>query len=190
MNRPLLQGELIQLTAVYPEMDAEWISKWSQDSVYDRLMGIDPARPSIPSKTREEFEKMENQENHATRFSFAIRTLAENRLIGLVFLEEITYPHQDAWIALGIGEREFWDQGYGTDAMREALRFGFEELNLHRISLTVFEYNTRAMRSYQKVGFRMEGRARKYLNRDGRRWDLIYMGILQKEWRQINAPSF
>jgi len=56
------------------------------------------------------------------------------------------------------------------------------ELNLHRVSLDVFEYNPRAIRSYEKVGFKHEGRVRQALNRDGRRWDILYMGILREEW--------
>ena len=55
-------------------------------------------------------------------------------------------------------------------------------LNLHRVSLDVFEYNTRALRSYQKAGFVTEGRQRQALQRNGRAWDVIYMGILREEW--------
>jgi RimJ/RimL family protein N-acetyltransferase len=55
-------------------------------------------------------------------------------------------------------------------------------LNLYRVSLDVFAYNLRAIRCYEKAGFVVEGRARQFLNRDGRRWDLIYMGILGEEW--------
>ena len=58
----------------------------------------------------------------------------------------------------------------------------FNELNLHRVSLDVFEYNPRAIRSYEKVGFVFEGRTRKFLNREGQRWDMIFMGILRSEW--------
>jgi RimJ/RimL family protein N-acetyltransferase len=66
--------------------------------------------------------------------------------------------------------------------MQVILRFAFEELNLYRVSLDVFEYNPRAVRSYEKAGFSHEGRLRRCLNRNGRRWDLIYMGILRDEW--------
>jgi RimJ/RimL family protein N-acetyltransferase len=81
-----------------------------------------------------------------------------------------------------MGARESWGKGYDTDAMRVILRFAFQELNLRRVSLDTFEYNPRAIRSYEKAGFVLEGRARGYLNREGKRWDLIFMGILQEEW--------
>jgi len=68
--------------------------------------------------------------------------------------------------------------------MRVMLRYAFAELNLHRVSLNVFEYNPRAIRSYEICGFVREGRCRQALHRDGRRWDLIYMGIMREEWRE------
>lgn len=89
-------------------------------------------------------------------------------------------------MGIGIGEREYWSKGYGTDAMNVILRFAFDELNLYRISLNVFEYNQRAIRSYEKVGFVVEGREREFLRRGGRRWDMIFMGLLREEWAQKN----
>jgi RimJ/RimL family protein N-acetyltransferase len=72
--------------------------------------------------------------------------------------------------------------------MRLALGFAFMELNLHRVSLNVFEYNPRAVRSYEKAGFHVEGRQRQALLRNGKRWDAIEMGILREEWLEMN-PS-
>jgi RimJ/RimL family protein N-acetyltransferase len=89
-------------------------------------------------------------------------------------------------VGIGIGEREYWGKGYGKDAMRIMLRYAFMELNLHRVSLNVYEYNPRAIRSYEKAGFTVEGRQRQALNRDGRRWDMIYMGSLREEWKRLN----
>ena len=89
-------------------------------------------------------------------------------------------------MGLSIGERENWDKGYGTEMVNLLLRFAFTEVNLRRVTLTVFEYNPRAVRVYEKVGFRHEGRERKSLNREGRRWDMIFMGILREEWLELN----
>ncbi len=68
--------------------------------------------------------------------------------------------------------------------MRALLRFAFTEVNLHRVSLAVFGYNPRALRSYEKVGFTVEGRVRQYLHRDGQWWDMVFMGILKDEWER------
>ncbi|MCK4899416.1 MAG: GNAT family N-acetyltransferase, partial [Anaerolineales bacterium] len=75
-----------------------------------------------------------------------------------------------------------WGKGFGTDAVSVILRYAFHELNLHRVSLGVFEYNRRARRSYEKVGFSVEGRIRGDMLRQGRRWDVFIMGILREEW--------
>jgi RimJ/RimL family protein N-acetyltransferase len=73
--------------------------------------------------------------------------------------------------------------------MNILLRFAFTEINLRRVTLTVFEYNPRAIRSYEKAGFRHEGRMRAVLNKEGRRWDVLYMGILREEWMEQNMAA-
>ena len=71
--------------------------------------------------------------------------------------------------------------------MNLTLRYAFTELNLRRVSLDVFEFNERAVRSYEKVGFHMEGRQRQAIIREGRRWDMLFMGILREEWIKIHG---
>ena len=85
---------------------------------------------------------------------FAIRTLDDDRIIGEIGLDGIRWTHGDCFVGIGLGEREFWGKGYGTDAMKIILRYAFTELNLRRVTLDVFEYNPRGVRSYEKVGFR------------------------------------
>jgi RimJ/RimL family protein N-acetyltransferase len=70
--------------------------------------------------------------------------------------------------------------------MQVLLGYAFLQLGLHRLTLTVFEYNERAFRSYRKAGFQEEGRQREAILRDGRRWDIIFMGILRDEWLEQN----
>jgi RimJ/RimL family protein N-acetyltransferase len=115
-------------------------------------------------------------------YAFGIRTLTENKPIGFCGLECVTLPHGEGVLGIGIGDRNYWGKGYGTDAIRVLLRFGFMDCNLHRVGLNVFEYNNRALASYRKIGFQEEGRVRSYIQRDGKRWDLIYMAMLRSEW--------
>ncbi len=183
MDTPLFQGELVRLTAVDPEKDSGAFSRWSRDSEYWRLLASDPPFMFSPQKSKEWLEKT-LKEDEQNLFMFMIRRLEDDRLIGEVGLDGVQWNHGDTFIGIGLGEREFWGKGYGTDAMRVILRYAFNELNLHRVSLNVFEYNRRALRSYEKVGFKVEGRARKFLCRDGKRWDLIFMGILREEWEK------
>jgi RimJ/RimL family protein N-acetyltransferase len=113
--------------------------------------------------------------------------LGENKLIGGLGLDVVDWATRDSFVGIFLGEREYWGKGCGTDAMRLLLQYAFTELNLWRVSLGVFEYNPRAIRSYEKVGFRHEGKMRQYLNHEGRRWDILYMGILRDEWLQQNG---
>ena len=69
--------------------------------------------------------------------------------------------------------------------MNIVLRFAFTEINLRRVTLTVFEYNPRAIRSYEKTGFKHEGRLRGALLRDEKRWDVLYMGIRREDWMEM-----
>jgi RimJ/RimL family protein N-acetyltransferase len=184
----LFRGELVRLTAQEPQVIAEAFSRWQRDSEYWRLMSSDVAYPHSIRAIKAWIEK--DLEPDPPPFSvFSIRTLEDDRLIGDIGLESIRNGHGDTFVGIGIGERECWGKGYGTDAMCILLRFAFTELNLHRVSLDVFEYNPRAQRSYEKAGFKYEGRARGVLHRAGRRWDLIFMGILREEWeaQQMNV---
>jgi len=120
-------------------------------------------------------------------YYFGIRTLAEDKLIGELGLDVVNWPGREAFVGLGIGETEYWSKGYGTDVMNVLLRFAFMEINVRRVSLGVFEYNPRAIHSYEKVGFRHEGSMRRLLKREGRRWDNLFMGILREEWLELNT---
>jgi RimJ/RimL family protein N-acetyltransferase len=183
MNNELLTGDLIRLTAEDPQIYAETFSRWGRDSEYTRLLDNDPARMPSITKTKEWFEKFSEKEQVNETF-FLVRSLEGNTLIGFVGLFGIEWNHGDAWVGIGIGDRQYWGKGYGTDAMRVILRYAFTELNLHRITLGVFEYNSRAIRSYEKAGFIIEGRFRQQLHREGRHWDEIMMGILREEWME------
>jgi RimJ/RimL family protein N-acetyltransferase len=185
-SRPLLQGESVCLTAFDPETDSEAWSRWSHDSEYSRLLSTEPTHPQTASQLKTEMEKEEIKND---TYVFAIRTLTGDQLIGFLAIDGILWSHGTAWVAIGIGEREYRGKGYGTDAMREALRFAFTELNLHRINLDVFEYNQPGVRSYEKAGFVHEGRMREGLHRDGRYWDMLYMGILREDWQKAQTSG-
>jgi RimJ/RimL family protein N-acetyltransferase len=174
----ILTGRLTRLTAVNPDTDPEIIARWSRDSQFWRLAHPESAYPVSARGVKRALE-----ERPLDRPGFAIRTLSDKRLIGLIGLYTVFQPQREAFIGIQIGEREYWGKGYGTDALRVLLHYAFGELNLYRISLSVLEGNERAMRSYEKCGFRYEGRERQAWAYDGRRWDEIYMGLLREEWK-------
>ena len=114
---------------------------------------------------------------------FAVETLAEGRLIGGVDLSTASPENRCASLGIAIGEKAFWDGGYGTDTMRTVCRFGFEMMNLHRIELDVYATNERARHVYEKVGFVLEGRKRDALFKYGRYEDVLVMSLLEGELR-------
>ena len=186
---PIFQGDLVYLIPPNPETDAGLFARWMRDSEFVRLMDTDPPKLMSIEKHKEWLEKELLEERREDELFFLIRALQEEKTIGLIGLGGIRWVHGEAWIGIGLGEREHWGRGYGTDAMRVIQRYAFEELNLYRLSLTVFEYNQRAIRSYEKAGFTMEGRSRKFLNREGKRYDMIFMGILREEWESLISPK-
>ena len=85
-------------------------------------------------------------------------------------------------VGLFIGEKTYWNRGYGTEVMRLLIKHGFETLNLNRIQLRVHEDNLRAIRCYEKAGFIHEGRFRQGMYKDGRYQDVLFMSVLRSEW--------
>lgn len=102
--------------------------------------------------------------------------------IGTVDLHCISQMDNSAVLGIFIGEKRFWNKGFGTDAMRTILRYGFQKLKLHRIELGVYEYNPRAIRVYEKLGFTHEGRQRRAIHWRNNYYDRLIMGILREEW--------
>lgn len=181
----LLRGEKVYLAA-WTKDDYSVAAAWSSNTEFSRLLDAAPARPRPASDIEEWIEEARKSKS---AFSFAIRLIESDQLIGLVELEDIEWPHGVAWLGIGIGEPAYWGGGYGTEAASLMLGFAFWELNLHRVQLTVFSYNARAIASYEKLGFVREGVFREFLQRDGKRYDMYLYGLLRHEWDAQHKTS-
>lgn len=104
------------------------------------------------------------------------------QVIGNSGFHNLDWRNSNAELGIFIGDKAFWDKGYGTEVTGLLLRHGFSTLNLHRIYLRVFEDNPRAVRSYEKAGFVHEGRMRQAEFHDGRYHDVLFMSVLRPEW--------
>ena len=179
MNLNLLRGTKVRLTALSRD-DAATISGWFGDVGYLRLQETNLALPKSQAQIAADLEELAKSSNTIV---FAIRSVGDGALIGTIGFYDIEWANQGAWLGMGIGERDAWDQGYGTEALHLALQYAFDELNLHRITLTVIAYNERAIAMYERAGFRREGVLREFGQRDGGRYDMYLYGLLRPEWQ-------
>ena len=126
-------------------------------------------------------------------YRFAIDAVdgAEPVHIGICGLHFLSWRNRNAMLGISIGEKEYWSKGYGSAALELLMEFGFGELNLHRIYLYVFSFNPRAVRSYEKCGFKHEATLRDDTYREGRFYDSYLMAILKPEWeeRYVHLPE-
>jgi diamine N-acetyltransferase len=101
--------------------------------------------------------------------------------IGSLGLHQVDWKHRWGELGIVIGDKAWWGRGFGTDAVRTFVDWCFDELNLNRFFLRVFESNERARHVYRKLGFRDEGRLRQDRFHAGRYEDTVVMGILRDE---------
>ena len=121
--------------------------------------------------------------------TMAIHERSNDRLIGTCAFSQLDGENGSAMYHITIGEKDTWGRGYGTEATQLMLDHAFGTLGLHRIALSVFEFNERAIRAYATCGFLTEGRAREAVWRDGRWWDELSMSVLAPEWRARRRPG-
>ena len=133
-----------------------------------------------PMSLAEEEKWYEGMLGDSSARNFAIEF--EGRHVGGCGFGRIDGRNAGAEVGLFIGLPELWDQGLGYDVLKTLVRFGFDQMNLHRIYLRVFAENERAVHLYEKVGFQHEGRWRDAEFRHGRYQDLLWMSVLREEW--------
>jgi len=152
------EGDLVRLAALDPEADAETFARWHANPMSTRLAGF---RPILPMNKTSAKQKLEEWVKAAPdTLNFAIRTLADDRLVGGIGLKDISLHDETAELGLSIFQPEDWGKGYGGEAILLTLHYAFDELGLHRVWLTMSSFNERAFKLYEKLGFCHEGRPR------------------------------
>ncbi len=180
MNVPILKGENLILRPLR-ESDAPLFCRWFRDATVTRFL----TRHQDPPSLREERVYLKQQQRRSDHAQWGI-VVVPGGLIGTVGLDTINRQHRRAVYGIFIGEPRYWGQGHGTKAGRLAVAYGFRQLKLHRIMLHVHASNLRGLRSYRKIGFRLEGRLRDHWYRGRTFHDDIVMGLLKTEFQRRN----
>lgn len=179
----IFEGDRIRLAAVTDD-DVPIVANWLSDLGLQRLVNPGSVVPMTAEQLLDPNGWFAAERRNKVAHLFAVRTKSENLLIGISALNNINLYAHYAEIGINLGHPEYQGKGYGSDVMLTTMRFGFERLNLNRIWLRVFDYNTRAIRLYEKLGFVHEVREREMIYRDGRYYDNLLMGILRYEWEE------
>ena len=114
--------------------------------------------------------------------NYSIIDLETEKLIGNCGFLDIDYVNQTAETGIFIGDKKFWNKGYGTEALSLLIDYGFKALNFHNIMLKVYEYNKSAIKCYEKIGFKQIGKRREALHRNLEKYNIIFMDIIQNEY--------
>lgn len=186
---PHLYGERIRLRAAERE-DITVFLRWINDpEVTENLLLVSPM-----SHYEEEnwYENMMKQPSYEHVFVIEVKEEKSDenyRPIGTCQFCKIDWRNRSSEIGIMIGEKDHWDQGYGTETMQLLLKHGFETLNLHRIWLHVYDKNKRGIRAYEKAGFQYEGKFRQAHYQHNNYYDILFMSVLKPEWQETQPQG-
>lgn len=172
----MIEGRLVRLRAPEPD-DLERYLRWFNDP--EVTHGLAARYPMWSAREREWLAGAHSPSYQDV--ALAVETLADRRHVGSVGLHRAQAENRTATLGIAIGERSLWGKGLGADVLRTACRFGFEEMNLHKVDLVVHATNPRAQALYERVGFRVEAVAREAWYQDGAYVDMVHMGLFRDE---------
>jgi RimJ/RimL family protein N-acetyltransferase len=176
--RPMLRGERVWLRPIEPE-DIVANSSDAGDAEVGHFLGVKtPMSRAGSERFATEILAFVGQ----TGYPYAICLLDGDLKIGTIFLRDVDKVNGSGTVGIFLGDRRYLGQGYGTDALNALEDFGFGELRLERIELEVFDYNTRAIRSYVKAGFQTDAVLRHARFHRGAHHDVHIMSILRDDW--------
>ena len=177
MYHPFIIGEKLYLRGLEREDLKGNMFQWANDAEVTRYMFMG-ALPNTIELLAEEYEQLMKSKNNVV---FAVVDKETGTHIGNVGLYVINWISRSAEFRIVIGEKDFWNKGYGTEATRLTVQYGFEKLNLNKVWLGVNAEHTSAVMAYEKAGFVREGVLRQEIYRNSRYYDAIRMSILREE---------
>jgi len=176
----MILGKRTRLRGIERE-DLPRFVEWLNDP--EVLRGLMVVVPLSMAQEQNWFDAMRSRPVEEHPLGIEIDTPEGWLLIGNIGMMNIDWRSRQAEVGIFIGDKRYWNQGYGRDAMVLMLRHAFFSLGLNRVYLRVYETNPRAAHSYQKAGFVLEGRQRQGHFQDGKFIDVLLMSVLRSEWQ-------
>lgn len=171
-----MKGKAAYLSSLL-EADGEILFEWINDR--ELVLSSAPFRPVHQANHLEWFRAIQNKSDVVI---FGIRRIADDCLVGSCQLHSINSIHHSAELQIRIGRKDAQGSGIGTEACSLLLHHAFQDLNLSRVYLHVFETNERAISLYTRAGFKVEGTLRNSVFIDGRWINVVIMAILREEY--------
>lgn len=182
---PMIRAERIYLRPA-ERGDLPAFVRWLTDAEVSRHLSF---RAPISLAMEEKWFDAMVERQGKSDYHFVICLLDGDRPIGTAGLHGLDLENGSAEFGISIGEKDAWNRGFGTETLNAICDFGFGELRLERIDLHVHTGNARAIRSYEKAGFQLEGRLRHAHFAEGRHVDVLRMSMLRDEWLALGRST-
>lgn len=169
-----MTGEKCYLSPICPD-DAEKYTLWLNDSEITDNLTLASVMITLEGE-REALRELAKEHN------YAIIDNETNELIGNIGLMNISHLHRTAEIGLFIGNKSYWNKGYGKESLGLLIDFAFNKLNLHNIILRVYSFNTNAIKCYESVGFKKIGEQRESVTINRKTYNTIFMDIIPDDF--------
>ena len=171
-------GELVKLRD-YGKEDIESAKNFINDPEVKQY--VEPGIPYLYTLANEE-KWYESISARSDIYHFAIEDRKTGKYIGGCGINEVDWKNSKVVVGIFIGDADYRNHGYGTDAMKVLVKFIFEQMNINKIKLGAYSFNQRAIKCYEKVGFKVEGVLKEELFRNGRYHDIIEMSIFKRDY--------
>ncbi len=172
----LFAGERVALGPLERSQIDLWV-RWMNNPEMTRTLGL------VGVFTREQEERFYDSASTSDAVWFAIYERATGRPIGTTQIREINRANGTATFGFMIGEPDFWNRGFGSEATSLVLDYAFHAMGLHNVQLRVFDNNSRGQRAYEKAGFRYVGRRRESYKLGQVRYDEVIMDALASDFK-------
>ena len=174
----MLQGEKIRLRAYDSRDNAQEVLELINNE--EVLFNTRPTTP-YPFTFKDEENFLGSQSALNNIYNFAIERLSDGQYLGGCGINNLDLKNSKCIVGIFLA-KDFWNMGYGTDAMKALVHFIFGQIPVNKISLHVFSFNSRAIRSYEKFGFVKEAVLKEELFRNGKYHDTIIMSIFRRDY--------